>query len=253
MPIKIIPYKSQALTKHRNGALEENKPIGFTADMKAVRPYSNLFYWANTWTDMGSEVSKHPHQGFEIFTYVLSGVWEHFDESKNKWMSLAPGDVHIIRAGSGISHSEKFHPDTQVFQIWFDPNLKKSLAIPSSYQIIPADKFYTEEIPNLTSKIICDAEWDTPLKLSTEKITIRDNKITPGHKSYKLDPSLYYSWYLLKGELEINNKIIRKNDFFIVKGEDKFDFHVSRHARLFVISSPIRPNYNTYLELKSRN
>ncbi len=252
MPVKIIPYKSQALSKLQNGNLEENKPIGFTADMKAVRPYSNIFYWANTWTDMGAELSKHPHQGFEIFTYVLSGNWEHFDEKKNTWISLSPGDVHIIKAGSGIAHSEKFHPDTQIFQIWFDPNLKKSLARPSSCQMISSDKFYSEEIPNLTSKIICDEEWDAPLKLESEKITIKDNKITPGLKKYRLDPQMYYSWYLLKGELEISNQIIRRNDFFIVKGERAFDFHVSRHARLFVVSSPIKPSYNTYLELKSR-
>ena len=40
---------------------------------------------------------------------------------------LSKGDVQIIRSGNGISHAEEIDKNSEIFQIWFDPDLKKSL------------------------------------------------------------------------------------------------------------------------------
>src|SRR5205085_2216679 len=56
-------------------------------------------------------VPPHPHRGFETITYLLSGRIAHRD-SRGGSGTLGPGDVQVMRAGSGIVHSEM--PDDAV-------------------------------------------------------------------------------------------------------------------------------------------
>jgi len=50
-------------------------------------------------------VPPHPHRGFETITYLLSGRIAHRD-SRGGSGTLGTGDVQVMRAGSGIVHSE---------------------------------------------------------------------------------------------------------------------------------------------------
>ena len=50
MSIKIYSSKEQANGNFNNGEILEKKPIGFTQDGGELKPYSNIFYWADAWT-----------------------------------------------------------------------------------------------------------------------------------------------------------------------------------------------------------
>jgi len=133
MNTDIYPRSVQPDGMFDGGAILEKKPLGFPQDGGKLKPYSNLFYWAHAWSEDGGLIEEHPHQGFEIMTFVLNGELEHYDSKQQGWNSLKAGDVQIIRAGSGISHAEKMHPGTSFFQIWFDPGLKTTLSQPATY------------------------------------------------------------------------------------------------------------------------
>ena len=63
----------------------------------------------------------------------MKGNINHFDTKLNKWVKLNQGDVQIIRSGNGISHSEEILENSEIFQIWFDPDLSKSLKKSATY------------------------------------------------------------------------------------------------------------------------
>lgn len=65
----------------------------------------------------------HPHRDMEIFSYVLEGSLAHQDSMGNS-RTLRPGQIQLMSAGSGVTHSE-FNPSatdtTHMLQIWIQP------------------------------------------------------------------------------------------------------------------------------------
>ncbi len=71
----------------------------------------------------GQGFGTHPHRDMEIFSYVLEGTLEHQDSMGNG-RQLKPGQIQLMSAGRGITHSE-FNPSPghplHFLQIWIQP------------------------------------------------------------------------------------------------------------------------------------
>ena len=74
MSIQIINKESQAYGAFNGGEIVENKPIGFPIEEGPTKPYSSLFYLANAIAKVDSTIGLHPHEGFEIMSFVLKGT-----------------------------------------------------------------------------------------------------------------------------------------------------------------------------------
>ncbi|MEI7730605.1 MAG: pirin family protein [Verrucomicrobiota bacterium] len=80
----------------------------------------------------GQGFGTHPHRDMEIFSYVLAGTLEHQDSMGNG-RQLQPGQIQLMSAGRGITHSE-FNPSRSeplhFLQIWIQP---RERGLPPSY------------------------------------------------------------------------------------------------------------------------
>lgn len=243
MSIHIYPVQKQITGNFNGGEILENKPIQLSPDSSKMQPYSNIFYWAHAWGVVTSTIGLHPHQAFEIVSFVLSGTVEHYDTKNKSWIPLNEGDVQIIRAGNGISHAEKLHKDAHIFQIWFDPDINKSLLQPATYNDYAAADFPVTEENGLTVTTLKGE--NAPLEMMTPGLIIKRYAVKKGTHKIHLTDEHIHSFYVISGEITIKTGQISKDDFFVIDEGGEFEF-TSQETDLFLISALKNIDYTTY-------
>ena len=252
MSINIFKKDDQANGNFNNGEILEKKPIGFPQDGGQLKPYSNLFYWAHAWApNDDSVIGLHPHRGFEICSFVLKGEIEHYDTLLDKWITLRKGDVQIIKAGKGVSHSEKLKGGSEIFQIWFDPNIIESLYVDPVYNDFKSECFSIENKDGVDIKTISNKE--NQVGLDSYGIQIFEYSYYDGTYSHTIEQNSYHSLFLMSGNLIIDNQEIKKGDFVIIDNEKDLSLLTSNKCKFFEIISPITPPYKTYAEIHRIN
>jgi len=90
---------------------------------EAHKPLGNLIVLNDDEIAPHAGFGLHPHANVEIVTYVHDGIITHRDDQGNVG-TVRAGDVQVMSAGTGISHSERNEGDSPVrmFQIWLRPN-----------------------------------------------------------------------------------------------------------------------------------
>jgi redox-sensitive bicupin YhaK (pirin superfamily) len=123
------PFSSVGHANH--GWLDSHHHFSFADyfDPKRVN-WGSLRVWNDDAIAPGTGFPPHPHRDMEIITYVHQGAITHRDSMGNVGRTEA-GDVQVMSAGTGVTHSEyNLEPtETKLFQIWIIPD--ESGGVPS--------------------------------------------------------------------------------------------------------------------------
>ena len=94
--------------------------------------YSDLLVLNDDRVAAGAGFAMHPHADVEVMSYPIAGAIEHRDSLGHRTL-MRPGDVHLMRAGTGIRHSEmsasSVEPEHHL-QWWIRP---AALGLPPAY------------------------------------------------------------------------------------------------------------------------
>jgi hypothetical protein len=157
----------------------------------------------------------HPHEDFEIFSYVVSGALAHQDSMKNKEL-IKRGDVQFTSAGSGIYHSEFNGSDedwVHFLQVWIEP---RQDGLKPSYT---TKHFSDEEKKNQLRLIIAPNSDERAIKVNQDS-KVYASILEKGNKvSYKLPATRYGYLHLIQSK---NNSAVKLNGVELKEGDGAF-------------------------------
>lgn len=249
LDFKIYPPESQVIGQFDGGRITEIKPIGFPHEGPSIKNLGPLFYWAWASAKGYGKIALHPHQAFEIMSYALEGEIGHYDTLGNK-SRVKAGGAQIMQTGSGVSHEEETVGDnTDFFQIWFDPNLQKTIHNKPTYSEHKHEDFPIESHTGVTLKTIIGE--GSPVNLVSEVI-MKDIILEPGHRlelSLKENKALASVIIAGKGiffdkQTETKHYISRK-DFALVHAHQHGEISIEADSplRLATIEVPTQVDY----------
>lgn len=184
----------------------------------------------------GMGFGTHPHDNMEIISIPLEGDLEHKDSMGNVTV-IKEGDVQVMSAGSGITHSEyNKNKDKEVkfLQIWLFPNKKN--VTPRYDQISLRDiekmnQFYQVLSPNKDDQGV----W------IHQDAWFHLGKFTKGNsEEYKVkkEGNGVYA-FVLEGEVEMNGEKLEKRDGMGVWNTNSLQIKATENARVLLMEVPM--------------
>jgi quercetin 2,3-dioxygenase len=184
----------------------------------------------------GRGFSTHPHDNMEIISIPLEGDLEHKDSMGNIAV-IREGDVQVMSAGTGITHSEynkNADKEVKFLQIWVFPN--KRGVTPRYDQI----KLSEAKMDNQFAQILSPNSDD-------EGVWIHQNAwfhMADLKKGKALDYKLKQTgngvyFFILKGDVEIGNQPLQSRDGYGVWDVDKLDITATADARILAMEVPM--------------
>lgn len=184
----------------------------------------------------GMGFGTHPHDNMEIISIPLEGDLEHKDSIGNVAV-IKEGDVQVMSAGTGITHSEyNKNKDKEVkfLQIWIFPKFKNVTPRYDQISIRDIEKenaFYQVLSPNKNDQgvwINQDA-WFHLGTFSKDK--------TDQYNIKKEGNGVYV--FILDGEVEVNNQTLTKRDGMGIWNTDVIDVKAINNARVLLMEVPM--------------
>lgn len=185
----------------------------------------------------GMGFGTHPHDNMEIISIPLSGDLEHKDSMGNVGI-IQNGEVQVMSAGTGITHSEYNHnkdKEVKFLQIWVFPN--KRNVTPRYDQIQLKEEDRKNKLQQIISPNADDAgTWihqDAWFHLGT---------FDKGHKETyqvkKQGNGLYF--FVLSGSIKVGDQILTDRDGFGLWDLTQIDIETMKDAEVLLMEVPMQ-------------
>lgn len=184
----------------------------------------------------GLKVAPHPHMGLQTFTWTISGEILHRDSLGSKQV-IEPGQVNLMTAGKGISHSEESLSDSILhgLQLW--------IALPEAARHIEPDFAHYPEIPSVqlndTHINVLVGEFlsvQSPVKTYSPLMALEINASQETQIHVPLNPAFEYGILPLTGNIELlHNKISNDTLVYIDAHHTSLSMHLSKGAKILLL------------------
>ena len=186
----------------------------------------------------GMRVGPHPHMGLQTVSWLYSGEVFHRDSLGSQQL-IKPGQLNLMTAGHGISHSEespKPHPqDLHGLQFW--------IALPEGSRHGDPAFDHHPTLPALArdgldlTLIVGEAlGLRSPARVYSPLAGIDIVCTDTGTRRLPLDPAFEHGLIVIEGELTLGDaKLVPGNLYYLGAGRERLEFGNAAPARAFLL------------------
>ena len=233
-----ILHKAETRGDANHGWLHSRHTFSFADYYDPERVHFGVLRVLNDDTvEAGMGFGTHPHDNMEIISIPLEGDLEHKDSMGNVSV-IKHGDVQVMSAGSGITHSEyNKNKDKRVkfLQIWVIPN--KRNVKPRYDQITLNIKDRHNKLQQILSPNPDDAGvWI--YQNAWFHLAQFENGFSADYNIKAKGNGVYA--FILSGDITINNQELKFRDGFGIWDVDKISVKANSDAEFLLIEVPMK-------------
>jgi redox-sensitive bicupin YhaK (pirin superfamily) len=204
--------------------------------LRTIGAFCFVDYFGPTDQTEAMVVAAHPHTGLQTVTWLFEGEVEHRD-SLGSVQLIKPGQLNLMTAGRGISHSElskKTDGKLHGIQLWVALEDKDRFTNPrfehvAEHQELAKEgmkvKVFMGEIMGVSS----------PAKLFS-KLVAAELEFQPGKHSIEVNPEFEYGLLMVEGEFESEGETLKEAELvYFEPGQEQLDISVKTKTKLVLI------------------
>jgi len=187
----------------------------------------------------GMLVPPHPHTGLQTVSWLFTGEIEHRDSAGHHAM-VRSGELNLMTAGRGISHSEYSTDGTTVLhgaQLW--------LALPDAdRQVDPAFEHYAPDPvvgEGWEARVFIGSLLgsDSPVRTCSPLVGAEITLAAGTTLTVPVDPSYELGVLVDLGELRVDGKPLARSELgFLEPGQDTLELTSAEDTRLLLLGGP---------------
>ncbi|WP_295935717.1 pirin family protein [uncultured Alistipes sp.] len=179
----------------------------------------------------------HPHDNMEIVSIVLSGALKHGDSMGNMKV-LRPGEIQVMSAGTGITHSELNASETEpvaFLQIWVLTDRQAHEPRYNQVELVPAKR------NELRTIVAPEGHADENMGWTYQDAWFHTLDLDKGHETeFRIRKHGHGAYvFVIEGEAEIAGEKLGPRDGIGISEADEFQIKASTDAQLLIIEVPM--------------
>lgn len=184
----------------------------------------------------GMGFGTHPHDNMEIITIPITGALEHKDSMGSVGV-IRSGEVQVMSAGTGVTHSEYNHSKTEAantLQIWLFP---KKLNIKPRYD----QKNFNEVLKlNELTTLVSPEKNEHTLWINQDAIFSMGDFEKGKQINYEIQiPGNGVYIFVIEGSAQLDDTMLNKRDGLGVYNTSSFTIKTGAKSRLLLMEIPM--------------
>ncbi|MEQ8765506.1 MAG: pirin family protein [Planctomycetota bacterium] len=181
----------------------------------------------------GAGFPTHGHRDMEIVTYVLEGAVAHKDSMGNG-SEIRAGEVQIMSAGRGVTHSEFNASETEplhLLQMWVFPRKK-------STEPRYGQKQFSDELSGKLRVVVSGDGRDGSLQIDQD-VRLFASRLEPGQQvAHDLEDGRLAWLHVATGAVTLNGEELREGDGAAIEDESRLEIEGREGADLVLWDLP---------------
>jgi quercetin 2,3-dioxygenase len=234
---KLVIHRSNTRGHANHGWLDSHHTFSFAQYYNPERMHFGVLRVLNDDVVVGGMgFGTHPHDNMEIISIPLQGDLMHKDSMGNTQV-ISEGDVQIMSAGSGITHSEynkNQNEKVNFLQIWIYPNKKN--VTPRYDQL----SFKKEDRKNKLQQVISPFTENEGISIHQDAwfhLGDFDSGESTTYQLKKKGNGVYL--FLLEGSIEIEDNLLEKRDGIGIWETDDIKINAKSNSEFLIMEVPM--------------